>query len=79
LINAKPSSPGIPISDTGPGIPEDQRVRVFERFSQLNRTDRQSLGLGLYIAKSIVEAHGGRIWVDTAVGATVFYVTLVVP
>ncbi|MFN2377811.1 MAG: sensor histidine kinase [Candidatus Binatia bacterium] len=53
----------ISVSDNGPGIPEQARSRVFEKFSQLKTSDRRGLGLGLFIAKWIVEAHGGRIWV----------------
>jgi signal transduction histidine kinase len=56
------------VTDNGPGIPDTKQATVFERFSQLNTTDRHGLGLGLFIAKSIVEAHKGRIWVTSAVG-----------
>jgi light-regulated signal transduction histidine kinase (bacteriophytochrome) len=57
----------VSVSDSGPGIAEDMRKRVFERFWQAPAAARASgTGLGLYIAKGIVEAHGGRIWVDRA-------------
>lgn len=56
----------ITVTDTGVGIPDDHAAAVFERFRQLNK-DRRGLGLGLYIAKSIVDAHGGRIWVERPV------------
>jgi signal transduction histidine kinase len=52
------------VSDTGPGVPAPQRDAIFERFSQLGRGDRRSIGLGLFICRRIVEAHGGRIWVE---------------
>jgi signal transduction histidine kinase len=56
------------VTDNGPGIPEQAKARLFERFSQLEINDRRGLGLGLFIAKWIVEAHGGHIWVTSDVG-----------
>ena len=58
----------ISITDNGPGIPEQAKAQIFERFSQLKMNDRRGLGLGLFIAKWIVEAHKGRIWVTSEVG-----------
>jgi signal transduction histidine kinase len=58
----------VAVADTGPGIPEEQRGRLFDRFWQARGTDRRGLGLGLAIAKGIAEAHGGRLWVDSTVG-----------
>lgn len=58
----------ITVRDTGSGIPPDQHTRIFEKFSQLGNDTRQGLGLGLYIAKWIVEAHGGKIWTQTEPG-----------
>jgi signal transduction histidine kinase len=49
------------VRDTGSGIPEDMLDSVFERFWQVGKNDRRGLGLGLYISKCIVDAHGGRI------------------
>ena len=57
------------VSDNGPGIPEDKMTEIFERFSQLKTNDRSGLGLGLFISKWIVEAHNGRIWVESKIGA----------
>ncbi len=57
------------VTDTGSGIPSQQLNAVFERFWQARSGDRRGLGLGLYISKSIVEAHGGRIWVESQPGA----------
>jgi len=55
------------VDDEGPGVAEHDRPHVFERFF---RGDRSGLGLGLAIAKSVVELHSGRIWVeDSAEGA----------
>jgi PAS domain S-box-containing protein len=56
------------ISDTGPGIPEEHLPHLFDRFWQARSTDRRGAGLGLAIAKGIVEAHGGRLWVRSALG-----------
>lgn len=53
------------VSDQGPGIPEDERERVFKSFYSL---DAQGNGLGLAICRGIVEAHQGRIWVETEEG-----------
>src|SRR6266513_1584691 len=58
----------VAVADTGPGIPEEQRSRLFDRFWQARGADRRGLGLGLAIAKGIAEAHGGRLWVDSTVG-----------
>lgn len=55
------------VSDTGVGIAPENITRLFHRFWQANRTDRRGTGLGLSIVKGIVEAHGGRIWADSAV------------
>ena len=55
------------VADSGPGIPPEQRSHVFERFWR-GKTREKGAGLGLFIAQGIVEAHGGRIGVDSAVG-----------
>ena len=67
------------IADTGPGIPEEFRQKIFERFAQVpGRTGRRrGTGLGLAFAKLAVDAHGGKIWIeDNAGGGTVFIVSL---
>ncbi|HET7612852.1 MAG TPA: GAF domain-containing sensor histidine kinase [Gemmatimonadaceae bacterium] len=56
------------VSDTGPGIPPEQVTHLFEQFWQARKNDKRGVGLGLTIAKGIVEAHGGRIWVNSAPG-----------
>jgi signal transduction histidine kinase len=56
------------ISDTGAGIPADKLDVVFERFRQVNTNDRRGIGLGLYISKSIVQGHGGKIWAESKLG-----------
>jgi signal transduction histidine kinase len=79
VIRAEPAPGGVRISvaDTGAGIPEEQLSKLFGRFWQGNPADRRGIGLGLSIAKGIVDAHGGRIWVESRVGeGTTFYFTL---
>ncbi|MCU1282336.1 MAG: hypothetical protein JWM53_5882 [bacterium] len=68
----------IAVADDGPGIAADQIPRIFDRYwHQAQRESRQGAGLGLYIAKGIVENHGGRIWVDSTIGrGSTFYFTL---
>jgi signal transduction histidine kinase len=56
------------VQDTGPGIPPDQLPLLFDRFWQAHRSDRRGLGLGLAIVKGLVEAHGGRAWVESELG-----------
>ncbi len=69
VLSARADGAGLVVSvdDNGPGIPPQQRERVFDRFHRSEQArDRASggSGLGLGIARSIVELHGGRIWVD---------------
>jgi signal transduction histidine kinase len=65
------------VVDNGPGIAPDALPHIFGRFWQGKRTDRRGIGLGLTIAKGIVEAHGGRIWVESQLGAgSSFYFTV---
>jgi signal transduction histidine kinase len=59
----------IKVSDTGPGIPADNIPHLFEQFWQARQGDRRGAGLGLAIAKGIVEAHGGNIWAESTEGA----------
>jgi signal transduction histidine kinase len=79
VIRADPAPGGVrfAVADTGPGIPQEQLGKLFGRFWQGNPADRRGIGLGLSIAKGIVDAHGGRIWVESRVGeGTTFYFTL---
>ena len=67
----------VTVSDTEPGIPPGIRPHIFERFWQADDASRKGRGLGLYIAKGLVEAQGGAIWVDSpAEGGTTFSFTL---
>lgn len=58
----------VSVSDEGPGIPREHLSKVFDRFWQAEETKHLGTGLGLSIAKGIVEAHGGKIWVDSQLG-----------
>jgi signal transduction histidine kinase len=70
----------ISVSDTGPGISETDKNRIFEEFSQADGSSTRKkggTGLGLSIAKKIVEMHGGRIWVESSLGeGSIFRFTL---
>jgi K+-sensing histidine kinase KdpD len=69
----------VSVTDQGIGIPAQDRERVFEKFSMLPKPSwtKKGTGLGLFITKGIVEAHGGRIWIDSEVGkGTTFNFTL---
>jgi signal transduction histidine kinase len=57
------------VADSGPGIPPAHLEHLFERFWQARQSDNRGVGLGLAIAKGLVEAHGGRISVQSTVGA----------
>lgn len=73
-------SPGEPmvkvsVTDTGPGVPEDARVQIFQKFGQVDtddeevkKTQRAGTGLGLPLCREFVEKHQGRIWVESEVG-----------
>jgi signal transduction histidine kinase len=56
------------VVDAGPGMPAEMIPHAFDRYWQEKRSDRRGSGLGLFIAKGIVEAHGGRIWIESALG-----------
>jgi signal transduction histidine kinase len=68
------------IKDNGIGIPEDQKERIFTRFfraSNAVKKETEGSGLGLYISKNIIEAHGGKIWFESKEGeGTTFYFSL---
>jgi PAS domain S-box-containing protein len=65
------------VKDTGEGIPAEDLPHVFDRFWQARRKRGDGAGLGLAIVKALVEAHGGRIWVESAAGrGSTFYFTI---
>ncbi len=71
---------GVLVSDEGPGIPFEMQPQLFQRFARgQGQATRQAngAGLGLYLSKSIVEAHGGRMWLESMPErGTTFYFTL---
>lgn len=70
----------ITVSDEGPGIPSNMLTTIFERFQQVKDTDRHNdkgSGLGLSICNSLVQLHGGKIWVTSEIGkGSTFHFTL---
>jgi signal transduction histidine kinase len=67
----EPSMLRLAVRDTGPGVAPEDQIRIFERFYQsegVAKDNASGYGLGLAIAKLIVEQHGGRIWVDSPPG-----------
>lgn len=74
---AQPDEVEVSVKDTGAGMSREDLERIFEPYWQAQRTASLGAGLGLKIAKGIVEAHGGRIWVESALGeGTTFFFTL---
>ncbi len=67
LVSARQKGDEVEISvtDSGPGIPPERRESIFERFDRGMETTRRGFGLGLTFCKLAVEAHGGRIWVES--------------
>jgi PAS domain S-box-containing protein len=68
IARRDPEGVAISVVDNGTGITPEQLPRVFDRYWQSSRTDREGAGLGLAIAKGIVETHGGRIWIESRPG-----------
>ena len=79
-VGAEPGADGtvrFRVADTGPGIEPDHLPHVFDRFWKTQGGNRQGAGLGLAIAKGIVEAHGGTIGVRSTPGqGSTFFFTL---
>jgi two-component system sensor histidine kinase GlrK len=70
-LQAKDGVVEVSVADTGPGIPEEQTAIIFDKFRQaVHQGSRkiQGTGLGLAIVKQIIQSHGGRVWVESAVG-----------
>ena len=67
----------ISVADRGPGIPDEHKEAIFDRFKRLEKGAVKGSGLGLAIVKKVVEAHEGRCWVeDRPGGGSIFYVDL---
>lgn len=54
------------VTDSGPGVPRDEREAVFERFHRLHEGQESGTGIGLYLVRAIANAHGGRVWIEDA-------------
>ena len=76
-LQASDSQLQVAVIDNGPGIPPNVLPHIFGRFWQADRHDGRGIGLGLAIAKGLVEAHGGHIWVESRVNeGSTFYFTV---
>ncbi|MCX6807684.1 MAG: ATP-binding protein [Patescibacteria group bacterium] len=76
-ILEKKNSLLISVIDNGPGIPDKEKDRVFDKFHGDDTSKGKGLGLGLYICKRIVELHKGKIWVeDNPDGGAIFKMVL---
>jgi signal transduction histidine kinase len=80
-VEQDPDSARVCITDTGPGIPEQELTRIFDRFYQVEGSERRQhggAGIGLALAKKLAELHGGNITVDSMVGVGSTF-TLILP
>lgn len=68
------------VADTGPGIPPEEAAKIFDKFYQMEQSNKQKAqgtGLGLAISKALVEMHGGKIWIEAGIdGGSIFSFTL---
>lgn len=80
LTTPEPGLALVRVCDQGPGLTDEEQAQVFQRFyrgTAVRSNPRTGLGLGLYISRQIVELHGGRIWVESTLGAgSIFQFTL---
>jgi PAS domain S-box-containing protein len=80
VLHATPRRQGdvlLAVADTGPGIPGERAGHVFDKYWKAPEGNVRGTGLGLYISKHLIEAHGGTIWLESKVGkGTTFFFTL---
>lgn len=79
LVDQRDGALRLSVADRGPGIPADDRINVFRRFTRLNAEgeEQQGMGLGLFVVKKVAEAHGGQVGVDNRPGGgAVFWIEL---
>jgi signal transduction histidine kinase len=77
-VGLRGSFVSVEVSDVGPAIPKEERRSIFDPFVRgaVSGRARNGSGLGLFIVRRVVEAHDGRIWVESDRGATTFHVLL---
>jgi signal transduction histidine kinase len=76
-VEAQPNELVFSVADSGPGIAAQDQPHIFDRYWRAAGQERRGLGLGLAIAKGIVQAHAGRIWVESSPGhGSTFFFTL---
>ncbi len=68
-VAPEPGAVRLSVADTGPGIPEELHQHVFDRLARKPDEARPGLGLGLYLVRGLVDAHGGEVWIDADVDA----------
>lgn len=70
----------VSVADEGPGIPSEDLGRIFDRFWRAEGSEGRGIGLGLTIARGIIQAHGGRIWAESEVGrGSIFHFSIPCP
>lgn len=79
-IQSEPEWLVVQVADSGPGVPEADKERIFEKFAQVKGTERRGAGLGLTFCKMVVETHGGTLSVtDSPFGGALFEIKLPIP
>jgi signal transduction histidine kinase len=67
-VDAERSYVRVDVADEGPGMSDEARARMFDKFAQGSKMRSKGVGLGLYISREIIDRHGGTIWVDSELG-----------
>ncbi len=76
VVSGDADSVTFAVTNRGPPIPDDEMQHLFERFNRLHPAEHTGVGIGLYVVKGLVEAHGGRVSAESADGRTTFRFTL---